>query len=104
LPPDEAFAEDWQRAWRRPLPDVLWLTHPSAQNMSPFARTDTLFHARMVEARNALQDAARGALGWTVPEQRAAPPDKGVYDLPEWRKLIGPRHAELARLWAEKGV
>jgi len=86
------------------LPNVLWLTHPSAQNMSPFARTDTLFHTRMTDARAALQTAAREALGWSMPKERAMPPDTGIYDLPEWRKLIGPRHAELARLWAEKGV
>jgi hypothetical protein len=104
LSPDPAFVDAWQRAWQRPLPAVLWLTHPSAQNMSPFARTDTLFHARMLEARDALQEAARSALGWTIPLQRAKPPDTGIYDLPEWRKLIGPRHSELARLWAEKGV
>jgi uracil-DNA glycosylase family 4 len=104
LLPDDDFLSAWRAAWYEPLPCVLWLTHPSAQNMSPFARTDTLFHTRMTDARAALQTAAREALGWSVPEQRAAPPDTGVYDLPEWRKLIGPRHAELARLWAEKGV
>ncbi len=104
LQPDDSFLALWQQAWHEPLPSILWLTHPSAQNMSPFARKETLFHTRMLEARTALREAARTVLGWTPPEQRAAPPDTGIYALPEWRNLIGPRHAELARLWGEKGV
>ena len=104
LPPDAAFKRAWKQAWNEPLPSILWLTHPSAQNMSPFARTDTLFHTRMLDARSALQGAARAVLGWQLPGQRAAPPKDGIYALPEWQDLIGPRHSELARLWAEKGV
>jgi uracil-DNA glycosylase len=47
----EAFARRWNADTRaRPLPTLLWLTHPSAQNMSPHARVDTAFHSRMVEA------------------------------------------------------
>ncbi|HSL72054.1 MAG TPA: uracil-DNA glycosylase family protein [Longimicrobiales bacterium] len=105
LPPDVEFLERWQQAWSgRDLPGILWLTHPSAQNMSPYARTDTLFHTRMLDARAALRAAVRAVLGWNPPRRRAEPPSTGIYALPEWRNLIGPRHFELDRMWLSKNV
>lgn len=103
--PDDAFMDGW-RAVRPgdPLPHLLWLLHPSAQNMSPHAGADTVFHTRMVATRDALHRAVRDVLGWEVPERRPEPPRTGIYALPEWREAIGPRHAELDRLWREKGV
>jgi uracil-DNA glycosylase len=86
------------------LPPILWLTHPSAQNMSPFARTDTLFHTRMLDARDALQRAVKTQLGWKPPRVRPPYPDDGIYALNEWRELVGPRHKKLDALWREKGV
>lgn len=86
------------------LPPILWLTHPSAQNMSPHARKETLFHTRMLDARDALRSAVREVLGWTPPETRAPYPGDGIYDLKEWRELVGPRHQQLDALWREKGV
>lgn len=103
--PDEAFSRAWREAWGdSPLPHLLWLTHPSAQNMSPFARVGTSFHARMIETRDALRRAVQDVLGWEVPKERAAPPETGIYALPEWRERIGPRHARLDELWRAKGV
>ena len=101
---EAGFRDAFGREWQHPLPSVLWLTHPSAQNMSPFARTDTLFHTRMIEARDALRAAARNVPGWHVPTQRRQHPDDGIYALPEWRERIGPRHRELDALWRAKGV
>jgi len=102
---DEAFLDDWRRAWGdAPLPHILWLTHPSAQNMSPFARVETAFHGRMVEARDALRRAAREVLGRTPPSHRPATPVTGIYALPEWRERIAPRYERLDRLWREKGI
>jgi len=104
LSPDRAFLDAWSGAWgRAPLPRLLWLLHPSAQNMSPYAGTDTAFHARMVRTRDALRRAAAEVLGG-VPDRRMAPPTGGIYALPEWRAAIGSRHAELDRIWREKGV
>ena len=106
LPPDEAFAA----AWQGELPQLLWLTHPSAQNMSPYARTETAFHTRMVEARDALRTAVHDVLGITPPAQRPDVPLSGaghsdsIYDLAEWRSAVGPRHAALDNLWRAKGV
>ena len=106
FPPDEEFAA----ARAAPMPAILWLTHPSAQNMSPYARVETVFHSRMIEARDALRAAARAVLGVEPPGTRADVPLDGggradsVYDLPEWINAIGPRHAALDRLWREKGV
>ena len=106
LPADGPFAA----ALDGSLPRVLWLTHPSAQNMSPYAREETVFHARMLEARDALCVGVRGVLGARVPDRRADIPQNGdgradsVYDLPEWRDAVGPRHATLAELWRAKGV
>ena len=104
LDPDAAFRRTWSRAWRAPLPQLLWTTHPSAQNMSPFARMDTLFHRRMLATRAALQHAARTVLGIDVPEVRPAQPVDGIYDLPEWRTLVAPHHARLDALWRAHGV
>jgi uracil-DNA glycosylase len=103
--PDPAFRREWGEV--RPdegLPHVLWLLHPSAQNMSPHAGVDTAFHTRMLETRAALRDAVAGVLGWSLPAERPDPPGTGVYALPEWRDAVGPRHAELDRLWRDKGV
>jgi uracil-DNA glycosylase len=105
LAPDSAFQEHWLEYWRgRGLPAVLWLLHPSAQNMSPFAGEGTVFHERMARTVGALRQGMRDALGVHPPERRPDPPTSGVYDLPEWRDAVGPRHAELDRLWRERGV
>jgi uracil-DNA glycosylase family 4 len=98
------FRTEWQIAWNRPLPALLWLMHPSAQNMSPFARTETLFHTRMVEAVAALRAAAKCVLSTRLPGKRPSPPDTGIYGLPEWRERIAPRNAALDKLWRQKGV
>jgi uracil-DNA glycosylase len=102
--PDADFARDWQKNWQRALPCVLWLTHPSAQNMSPYAGVHTLFHTRMLAARAALRKAVHEKLGWNLPAQRAVYPATGIYALKEWVELVGPRHATLDALWREKGV
>lgn len=104
--PDEAFLAAWADVRPdRPLPRVLWLLHPSAQNMSPHAGPDTVFHTRMVETLAAVRAAGRELSG-AVPEpgERPGTPTDGVYGLPEWRDAIGPRHAELDALWREKGI
>lgn len=102
--PDAAFAEQWADAWAPAhLPRLLWLLHPSAQNMSPYAREETAFHERMVETRRALRDGVEEVLG-AVPAERPPWPEDGIYALAEWRDAIGRRHAELDRLWREKGV
>lgn len=101
----EIFLEDWRRLHDRgALPGVLWLTHPSAQNMSPFAGPETLFFTRMLEARDALREAARAWLGCTIPAERPKLPVTGIYALPEWKELIGPRHARLDALWRARGI
>jgi uracil-DNA glycosylase len=101
----EWSAREWQIAWgQRPTPRLLLLTHPSAQNMSPFARSDTLFHSRMLEARAALRDAVTSCLGWPLPAVRPILPRHGVYALPEWRRLIAPRHHQLDLLWRMHGI
>lgn len=101
-----AFRERWQEAWPDDgLPAVLWLVHPSAQNMSPFAAVDTGFFRRMREAQAALRRASRQVLGWEPPAERPPiPTEGGIYALPEWRERIGPRHADMDRRWREKGV
>lgn len=86
------------------LPPIIWLTHPSAQNMSPYAGTHTLFHTRMLEARDALRRAVKKHLGWKLPKQRPQPPTTGIYALREWQQLVGPRHEMLDELWRAKGV
>jgi hypothetical protein len=102
--PDAAFAHEWQQRWSRPLPFLLWLTHPSAQNMSPYARVHTLFHKRMVQTRDALRIAVITKLRWHVPSRREHYPDDGIYALKEWIELVGPRHSQLDQLWRDKGV
>jgi hypothetical protein len=104
-PTDSQFLEAWQAAWNvAEFPTVVWLTHPSAQNMSPYAGRDTVFHSRMRDARTALRKAAREVLGWTLPARRPDPPADGIYALPEWKELIAPRNAMLDRLWRVKGI
>jgi uracil-DNA glycosylase len=100
----DSFRDDWGARWTAPPPALLWLTHPSAQNMSPFAGVETAFHTRMREAIESLQTAAVAVLGIELPRVRANPPDDGIYALPEWRDRVAPRNAELDRLWREKGV
>lgn len=105
FPPAATFLREWTEAWGdAPLPHLLWLTHPSAQNMSPFAGEETGFHRRMLETRDALRCAVHDVLGWEPPARRPVPPADGIYALPEWRELVGPRHQRLDRLWREKGV
>ena len=103
--PGEGFCATWlETGSEEALPHILWLTHPSAQNMSPYARRETAFHIRMLDALAALQGAARSVLGYNISHHHNVPPATGIYALPEWRELIAPRHNELARLWHEKGV
>lgn len=103
--PDSGFLDEWERVRSgEPLPHLLWLLHPSAQNMSPHAGRQTVFHQRMADTMSALRAAVREVLGRSVPERRPPPPEDGIYDLPEWRDAVGPRHAELDRLWRAKGV
>lgn len=105
LSPNDPFLQAWTAAWLdQPLPSMLWLTHPSAQNMSPYARPETRFHTRFLEARDALHAAARAVLGRSPPPTLEPVPNTGIYALPEWRERIGPRHAELIRLWRNHGV
>jgi uracil-DNA glycosylase len=102
--PDPTFVDAWQNKWQRALPFLLWLTHPSAQNMSPYAGVHTAFHARMLATRDALRHAVHEQLGWPLPDQRPDYPRNGIYALKEWRELVGPRHEKLDALWREKGV
>ncbi len=104
MPPDAAFLTDWHARWGRPLPVILWLTHPSAQNMSPYAGVHTAFHTRMLETRGALQKAVQHYLGWRLPALRPPYPDDGIYALKDWRELVGPRHQQLDALWRAQGV
>ncbi|MGH7576026.1 MAG: uracil-DNA glycosylase family protein [Longimicrobiales bacterium] len=102
---DDAFRDTWSAAWQdAPLADVLWLVHPSGQNMSPFAAKNTLFHKRMIEARDALRAVARNRPGCTIVAERPELPDDGIYALAEWRERIAPRHARLDALWRAHGV
>jgi len=104
-PPSDRLLEDWRAAWdSEPDPRALWLTHPSAQNMSPHAGVDTLFHARMIEALVVLRSAVRGVLGRKLPDTRPPLPRTGIYALPEWRDRIAARAAMLDGLWREKNV
>jgi uracil-DNA glycosylase len=103
--PSSEFERTWRHAWGpSPLPVVLWLTHPSGQNMSPYAREETRFHQRLLEARQALRAAVVSRLGWRIPDERPNLPETGIYALPEWRERIRPRHAQLDALWRERGV
>lgn len=102
---DDAFRVAWRDAWHEePSFDVLLITHPSGQNMSPFARPETAFHLRMIDARDALRSAVAARLGTALPDERPPLPDVGIYALPEWRERIGPHHARLDALWRMKGV
>lgn len=105
LAPSDTFRAAWREAWGdAPLPHVLWLLHPSGQNMSPYAGPTTLFHTRMVQTRDALVAAARAVLGREPRRPRPHPPDRGIYALPEWRTQIAPVLERLDRLWREKGI
>lgn len=106
FPPDAAFRKAWRRVRGRAAPPrFLWLLHPSAQNMSPYAGEDTVFHTRMLETVKAVREAAADLPGHVPdPGNRPSPPGDGVYALPEWREAIGPRHRELDALWREKGI
>jgi uracil-DNA glycosylase len=103
--PDPAFRRQ-RRAVRGNgvLPAILWLLHPSAQNMSPYAGPETAFHRRMLETVAALRDGVGQALGRSAPDPRPRPPDHGIYALPEWQDAVGPRHRELDELWRARGV
>lgn len=102
---EPALLDAWREAWGEvPLPQLLWLTHPSAQNMSPFAGPDTRFHRRMRDACSDLRSTASLFLHRLPPHERPEPPTDGIYALPEWRQLIAPRHARLDRLWRQRGV
>lgn len=106
IPMDAGFIHAWRSAWDSdPAFRVLPVLHPSAQNMSPFAGIDTLFNARMVQTRDALVKAIREVLHRTPPQPRPGlPADGGIYDLPEWRNRIAPRHRQLEELWRQRGV
>ena len=100
-----SFQQAWSQAWDgAPTPRVLWLTHPSAQNMSPFAGPETLFHQRMREARRQLRRAARDCLVVAPPARRPPIPDRGIYALREWKDDIAPRFARMDRLWRAHGI
>jgi uracil-DNA glycosylase len=106
LPLAADFHSAWRAAWRTdPAPHVVQLLHPSAQNMSPFAAPGTAFHRRMLETRDALVAAVARVLDLQPPVPRPAiPAAGGIYDLPEWRERVAPRHDRLDRLWRERGV
>jgi uracil-DNA glycosylase len=104
IAPDDAFQSLWTGRWSRPPPHVLWLLHPSAQNMSPYAGAGTVFYRRMIETISAVRRAMTETLGLDVPAERPRPPVEGIYALPEWTAAVGPRHAELDRLWRARGV
>lgn len=104
-PPAEALRSAWREAWPTDSgPVALWLMHPSAQNMSPYAGVHTAFHQRMVEAKTTLRRCVREVLGWRPEPRRPDPPGDGIYALPEWRERIGERLATMDRLWRGSGV
>jgi hypothetical protein len=104
LGPDDTFRRRWAGAWRSALPEMLWTTHPSAQNMSPFAGRETVFHTRMLATRAALQAAARDVLGIEPPPERPFAPLEGIYALDDWRTRVAPHHARLDALWRAHNV
>ncbi len=104
MPLSDTFSARWEQAWGDAPLWVLPLMHPSGQNMSPYARTNTAFHQRMLVTRDALRTAYSERFGRPVPGSRAPNPHHGIYALPEWRMRVGPRHAELDALWRAKGV
>jgi uracil-DNA glycosylase family 4 len=99
------FRKAWGKTWNEePELELLLLTHPSGQNMSPFARPETAFHQRMIEARDALRAAVSQRFARDLPSARPPLPGEGIYALPEWRERIGPHHARLDALWRARGV
>ena len=104
-PLDTGLLRAWSGAWGEP-PDlqVVPVLHPSAQNMSPFARPETAFHRRMLETRDAVERAAEAALGADLPRERPGTPSSGIYALPEYRERVAERHARYDALWRNKGV
>ncbi|MBR9990254.1 MAG: hypothetical protein KFH98_10885 [Gemmatimonadetes bacterium] len=99
------FLRSWRSAWGGdPAPQLLPVLHPSAQNMSPFAGRTTQFHQRMVETRAAVIRAAWDVLNREASDPRPAPPETGIYALPEWRGRVAERHARYDALWREKGI
>jgi uracil-DNA glycosylase len=105
LPFAPGFSAAWRAAWGGdPRFHVLQLLHPSAQNMSPFAGTATVFHTRMIATRDALHEAVREVLGWSPPVPRPPLPTDGIYALPEWRELVEPVHRRYDALWRDKLV
>jgi uracil-DNA glycosylase len=104
-PLDDGFVLAWRDAWAED-PDfrVIPLLHPSAQNMSPFAGADTVFHGRMVETVAALRRAAGRGLRLKLPRMRPNAPTDGIYALPEYRSRVAERHARYDDLWRRKGV
>lgn len=105
LPPAAAFVNAWRDAWQEhPSLWVLPLMHPSGQNMSPYARVDTSFHTRMLDARAALRLAMEEHFGRRMPAVRPPLPLDGIYALPEWRMRIAPRHDDLDARWRANGV
>lgn len=105
LPLAPTFVTAWRDAWQEdPLLHVLPLMHPSGQNMSPYARVETSFHTRMLDARAALRLAVGKRFGRALPAVRPPLPADGIYALPEWRERIAPRHDDLDARWRAKGV
>ena len=106
LPMATGFRSAWQDTWHtEPTLHVVQLMHPSAQNMSPFAGEGTVFHRRMVETKAALAAAVEHVFGRTPRVPRpAVPAEGGIYDLPEWRERIAPRHQQVDELWRRRGV
>lgn len=111
LPVAPGFRAAWHTAWHgrddaaATLPLVLPLLHPSAQNMSPFAGVDTLFHRRMLATRDALTVAVTQTLGMQPPATRPPIPQAGgIYELPEWKERIAERHRRFDELWRQRGV
>jgi hypothetical protein len=106
LPLASGFVAAWHDAWQEePTFRILPLLHPSAQNMSPFAGEETLFHRRMLEARDALIAAVETTLHVHVPHPRPdIPRADGIYGLPEWRERIASRHDRFDELWRRRGI
>jgi uracil-DNA glycosylase len=105
LPASPSFRRAWaQLRGQQPLPHLLPVLHPSAQNMSPFAGTSTVFHRRMLETRDAVARAVSTVLDRSPSGIRPQPPATGIYALPEWRELVAPAHARYDELWRSHGV
>jgi uracil-DNA glycosylase len=103
-----AAGEDFRAAWRQawgptPLPHLLWLLHPSAQNMNPHAGPGTSFHRRMVDTRTALVRVA-SELGIGDGGRPGTGRARSVYETAEWIERVGPRHDPLVALWRRKGL